>query len=244
MNIPSPHFLLFSESTRTADRGQWRFVLQSVDGADQIEASDSEPHVQGERLELLAVVRGLEALPQPSRVTLVTPSRYVNRGLSYGLAEWRTNDWQWEHFGEMAPIKNRDLWQRIDRALEFHSIDCRLWRFDCADAAVKGSDVPSPLAGPHYLRSKPESAKELKAVLTSVMPFRQYAGTGPVLTTVNGQSDQSNAQRAKTWWQRRRQRSIRRVAVKLLRLRDDYWESVCLRLRQFCTPFSLPPWLE
>ena len=244
MNIPSPHFLLFSESTRTADRGQWRFVLQSVDGADQIEASDSEPHVQGERLELLAVVRGLEALPQPSRVTLVTPSRYVNRGLSYGLAEWRTNDWQWEHFGEMAPIKNRDLWQRIDRALEFHSIDCRLWRFDCADAAVKGGDVPSSLAGPHYLRSKPESAKELNAVLTSVMPVRQHAGMVPVLTTVNGQSDLSNAQRAKTWWQRRRQRSIRRVTVKLLRLRDDFWESVCLRLRQLCTPFSLPPWLE
>ncbi len=86
---------------------------------EQFEAADAEPDAQGERLELLAVVRGLEALEQPSRVTLVTPSKYVNRGLTYGLEEWRANDWQWEHFGEMVPVKNRDLWQRVDRALAY-----------------------------------------------------------------------------------------------------------------------------
>src|SRR5690349_9512599 len=117
MSVPAPHFLLFSESDRGETEGKWRFVLQTVDGSQMLEAADGEPGVQGERLELLAVVRGLEALEQPSRVTLVTPSTYVNRGLTYGLAEWRSNGWQWEHFGEMAPVKNRDLWQRIDRAL-------------------------------------------------------------------------------------------------------------------------------
>jgi ribonuclease HI len=123
---------LFSESTRASAVGQWRFVLQSVDGTDQFEAADSEPQVHGERLELLAVVRGLEALAQPSRVTLVTASRYVNRGLTYGLNEWRANGWQWEHFGQMVPVKNRDLWQRVDRALMFHQLDCKRWRFDLA----------------------------------------------------------------------------------------------------------------
>ena len=130
MNIPTPHFLLFSESDRKHSQGQWRFVLQSLDGSKQFEAEDVEPEARGERLELLAVVRGLEALPGPSRVTLVTPSRYVNRGLSYGLEEWRANDWQWEHFGQMVPVKNRDLWQRIDRALQYHDLHCRTWRFD------------------------------------------------------------------------------------------------------------------
>jgi ribonuclease HI len=130
MNAAKPHFLLFSESARKQERGHWRFVLQAVDGSDQFEACDEEPDVGGERLELLAVVRGLEALPEPARVTLVTPSKYVNRGLAQGLPEWRHNGWQWEHFGEMVPVKNRDLWQRVDRALDYHQVQCRSWRFD------------------------------------------------------------------------------------------------------------------
>src|SRR5215212_8127120 len=122
MSVKTPHYLLFSESRRESDRGQWRFVLQTVDGSAQLEAADDEPDLAGERLELLAVVRGLEALEQPSQVTLVTPSKYVNRGISYGLPEWRSSGWQWEHFGEMVPIKNRDLWQRVDRALDYHRV--------------------------------------------------------------------------------------------------------------------------
>ena len=137
MNAAKPHFLLFSESNRKQARGQWRFVLQAVDGSDQFEAYDEEPNVGGERLELLAVVRGLEALPEPARVTLVTPSRYVNRGLAQGLPEWRHNGWQWEHFGEMVPVKNRDLWQRVDRALDFHRCNVARGDFDyCPTAAV------------------------------------------------------------------------------------------------------------
>lgn len=130
MKARCPHFLLFSEASRAIDRGAWRFLLQSADGQEQFEAADEEPAVRGERLELLAVIRGLEALPAPSRVTLVTPSRYVSRGLNYGLDEWRANDFRWERFGELVPIKNRDLWQRVDRALQFHEVACQVWRFD------------------------------------------------------------------------------------------------------------------
>jgi ribonuclease HI len=135
MKAATPHYLLFSESCRQSEQSQWRFVLQTIDGSQQFEAADDEPDVQGERLELLAVVRGLEALGQPSRVTLVTPSKYVNRGLTYGLDEWRANDWQWEHYGEMVPVKNRDLWQRVDRALAYHQLECRTWRFDLPHGA-------------------------------------------------------------------------------------------------------------
>jgi len=136
MKVAAPHYLLFSESCRKSSQGQWRFVLQSLDGTEQFEAADAEPDAHGERLELLAVVRGLEALAQPSRVTLVTPSKYVNRGLAYGLEEWRANDWQWEHYGEMVPVKNRDLWQRVDRALGYHDLECRTWRFDLPHLAA------------------------------------------------------------------------------------------------------------
>jgi ribonuclease HI len=133
MSAPEPHFLLYSASAPTdpdGKPGDWRFVLESVDGTSKLEIVDTEPNVRGERLELLAVVRGLEAIDEPARVTLVTPSRYVSRGISYGLTDWRENDWQWERHGEMVPVKDRDLWQRVDRALEFHRVECRQWRLD------------------------------------------------------------------------------------------------------------------
>jgi ribonuclease HI len=136
MTPKAPHYLLFSESRYAHDQGQWRFVIQPLDGGDQVEVADAEPDICGERLELLAVVRGLEALDQPSHVTLVTPSKYVNRGLTYGLPEWRSADWQWESFGEMVPVKNRDLWQRVDQALTYHRVECRTWRFDLPHGAA------------------------------------------------------------------------------------------------------------
>jgi ribonuclease HI len=145
MNIPAPHFLLFSEARGKDRQGQWRFVLQAADGSATLEAADCEPEIGGERLELLAVVRGLEALDQPSQVTLFTPSKYVNRGIAYGLDEWRRNDWTWESFGEMVPVKHRDLWQRLDRALALHQIEFRGYRFDgphlgdFADPAPEGA---------------------------------------------------------------------------------------------------------
>lgn len=137
MDVRNPEYVLFCESAGgtpgvAASRDGWRFVLQSADGADRLEAADSEPDARGERLDLLAVVRGLEALDQPSHVTLVTTSRYVRHGLVYGLAEWRENDWRWDRFGEMAPVKNADLWRRVDQALAYHTIVCRTWRTESA----------------------------------------------------------------------------------------------------------------
>ncbi len=157
MSAPQPHFLLYSTAEQENKQGQWKFVLQAADGSATLEAEDSEPEIHGERLELLAVVRGLEALDQPSRVTLMTSSRYVNRGLTYGLEEWRRNDWTWESFGEMVPVKNQDLWQRLDQALQFHRLEVRPIRLD-GPHGLRGpySDVgaraPVPENGRHSLR--------------------------------------------------------------------------------------------
>jgi ribonuclease HI len=146
MKIPAPHFLLHSEAREKNRQGQWRFVLQAADGSAKFEAADLEPGVTGERLELLAVVRGLEALDQPSRVTLFTPSRYVRGGIAYGLDDWRANDWTWERFGQTVPVKNRDLWKRFDHATRLHEVELRGWRFDAAHAQLRGSLGRSPAA--------------------------------------------------------------------------------------------------
>src|SRR5580698_6275307 len=130
MDVATPHFLLLAHIDRSGCSGGWQFVLRSTDGDQRFDASDAEADISVERLELLTVVRALEFLDQPSRVTLVDCGDYVWSGVRYGLAEWRTSDWRWEYFGQMVPVKNADLWQRLDRAMEFHDVQCRRRRFD------------------------------------------------------------------------------------------------------------------
>ncbi|MEO8269719.1 MAG: RNase H family protein, partial [Aureliella sp.] len=138
--VAQPHYLLFCDTHHSDNQlgasgpaggyvrsgGRWHFVLEQLDGPERLEAADSELSMNRERLALLSVVRGLEALEQPSQVTLVTTSRYVSRGLRYGLNTWRDSDYTWERFGEQRPVRNSDLWRRIDTALQFHGIKCRL----------------------------------------------------------------------------------------------------------------------
>jgi ribonuclease HI len=144
MTVSAPHFHLYAEAApapHATDAGlssRWRFVLRLPGGESSFEATDEEPQASPERLELLAIIRGLEALEQPSRVTLFTASREIRRGLDFGLVAWRENDWQWERFGRMTPVKNGDLWRRLDRLLEIHSIDVRPTRLERAD------DLASP----------------------------------------------------------------------------------------------------
>ncbi len=139
MNSPTPHYMLLADTCRTERPGGWRFVLRPLDGSTPIEVSDVEPDIWGERLDLLTVVRGLESLDQPSRVTLVGCTRYVEQGIMYGLTEWRENEWRWECFGQMVPVRDADLWQRMDRILHFHRVDCGQRRFDAGHNCV-----PSP----------------------------------------------------------------------------------------------------
>ncbi|MFK7768454.1 MAG: RNase H family protein [Mariniblastus sp.] len=134
MSQTAPHYLLFTEAkNHSIDQnlgGYWRFVLERIGTPDRTQESDEEPGIWGERLQLLAAVRGLESLDHPARITMVTRSKYVGRGIRRQLTQWRQNDWHWERFGQMALIKNHDLWQRIDHAMQIHQINCRVWQFD------------------------------------------------------------------------------------------------------------------
>ena len=129
-----PHFLLFVETSApagTAAIPRWRFALEAVGPGGRLVAEDAEPDADEGRLEA------------PSRVTLVTRSNYVARGIRRGLTQWRERDWRWERFGRRVPVRDHDLWQRVDRALRFHKVECRVWRFD---EPVRDE----PLAGPHF----------------------------------------------------------------------------------------------
>jgi ribonuclease HI len=133
MQASKPHFLLFSEGKlNEGAQPRWSFSLQSVGGEQHFSATDTEYETRASRLELLAVVRGLEALGQPSRVTLLTRSRYVRRGIRRELNQWRDGRWRWERFGNVVPIRDHDLWQRVDRALQYHQLECCAWTDEAA----------------------------------------------------------------------------------------------------------------
>jgi ribonuclease HI len=122
------HYLLFTDTIDPrGGEPKWRFDLQPLGNGERVFALDVEPGVSGNRLELLAAVRGIEALAEPARVTLITRSRYVRRGISQGLSHWRARNWQWERFGRLVPIRDQDLWQRLDRALTIHQVACWPW---------------------------------------------------------------------------------------------------------------------
>lgn len=156
MTVTAPHYLLFAEAAQAAACDDsaatgWRFVLRLPTGETELEADDLEPAASVDRLELLAVVRGLEALPQPSRVTLQASSRHLRRGLESGLALWRENDWQWERYGQMSPIKNGDLWRRLDRLTEIHRVECPPARSTPTDD-LAAPPVTRQLAGGRNIR--------------------------------------------------------------------------------------------
>ncbi|TWT95886.1 Ribonuclease HI [Botrimarina colliarenosi] len=156
MQASRPRFVLIAETEQAGDGALWRFALHAADASVTVAACDSEEGADDDRLVLLAMVRGLEALDQPADVTVVTRSATVLRGLTRGLNEWRNNHWRWERFGRLTPIRDADLWQRVDQALRYHTVHCRSWRFD---QPAERSSPPRP----HFARrvTRPAAADRL-----------------------------------------------------------------------------------
>lgn len=145
---PLPNQTLGNQAQTHTLGGRWHFVLDCLDSPQRMEATDAESAIHPDRLALLSVVRGLEALDEPSQVNLVTTSRYVSRGLKYGLATWRASDYRWEHFGVQRPVRNADLWQRVDRAMRFHGVTCRLLQAQAAAVAAAAADAQAAKVAP------------------------------------------------------------------------------------------------
>lgn len=92
------------------------------------------------RMELTAAVRALDALKQPSRVTLYTDSEYVQKGISEWLPAWKTRGWK---TAGRKPVKNQDLWQQLDAAAVRHRVD---WRWVRGHAGNSGNERVDRLA--------------------------------------------------------------------------------------------------
>jgi ribonuclease HI len=97
--------------------GGWAFILRHPASGKVLEGSGGERETTNNRMELTAVIRGLEALRRPARVEVVTDSVYVGKGLTEWLPKWKAQGWRRKENQKWAPIKNEDLWRRLDELI-------------------------------------------------------------------------------------------------------------------------------
>jgi ribonuclease HI len=101
--------------------GGWGAVLIARDGDAVVKERNlkgGEAHTTNNRMELLAAINALEALVEPSTLTVVTDSSYVKDGITKWIYGWKAKGWK-KKGGE---IKNIDLWQRLDAARDRHDV--------------------------------------------------------------------------------------------------------------------------
>jgi ribonuclease HI len=97
--------------------GGWGVLLRS-DGRER-ELCGGEAQTTNNRMELTAVIEGLLALPQHSRVRVYTDSQYVQKGMSEWIHGWKRRGWI---TSDKKPVKNEDLWRRLDEAARMHEV--------------------------------------------------------------------------------------------------------------------------
>jgi ribonuclease HI len=97
--------------------GGWGAVLRWK-GRER-ELAGFAPHTTNNRMEMMAAIAALEALKRPSRVHLHTDSQYLRDGITRWIHGWKARGWK---TAEKQPVKNVDLWQRLEAALEPHEV--------------------------------------------------------------------------------------------------------------------------
>ena len=97
--------------------GGWGAILQS--GQHRKELKGGEDHTTNNRMELMAAISALEALKRPCLVDLHTDSQYMRDGITSWIKKWKQNGWR---TSDKKPVKNVDLWQRLDAAIARHKV--------------------------------------------------------------------------------------------------------------------------
>ena len=115
--------------------GGWGAVLRWR--GHERELSGGEPMTTNNRMELMGAIRALEALNRPSRVRLVTDSNYLRQGITAWLPTWKARGWR---TAGKQPVKNQDLWERLDAARAPHRIEWAWTRGHAGDPDNERAD--------------------------------------------------------------------------------------------------------
>jgi len=97
--------------------GGWGAILTLGDHTKEL--MGGEAHTTNNRMELMAAISALEALKRPCVVDLHTDSEYLRNGISTWIHGWKRNGWR---TADKKPVKNVDLWKRLDEALKPHKV--------------------------------------------------------------------------------------------------------------------------
>ena len=114
-----PHVIIHTDGACSGNPGPggWGAILTS--GKHEKELKGAEEHTTNNRMELMGAISALEALKMPSTVELHTDSQYVQQGISKWIHGWKRNGWK---TADKKPVKNTDLWQRLDAAMQRHNV--------------------------------------------------------------------------------------------------------------------------
>jgi ribonuclease HI len=119
-------------------RGGWGARLESQGKVREL--FGGEPATTNNRMELMGVIRALEALTKPCRVRLHTDSQYVQLGISKWIHKWKKNGWRTT---DRKPVKNAELWHRLDELAREHDIE---WIWVKGHAGHDGNERADELA--------------------------------------------------------------------------------------------------
>jgi ribonuclease HI len=117
-------------------RGGWGVWMRS--GVHEKELWGGEALTTNNRMELTAVIQALTALKRQSRVVIYTDSEYVRNGITSWIHNWKARGWK---TADRKPVKNIDLWQRLDELRASHTVDWRWVRGHTGDPGNERADA-------------------------------------------------------------------------------------------------------
>jgi len=118
----TPEVTIFTDGACSGNPGPggWGAIL--ISGAHEREICGGEPATTNNRMELMAAIQALETLKRPCKVELHTDSQYVRNGITQWINGWKARGWK---TADKKPVKNDDLWKRLDAARARHTVDWR-----------------------------------------------------------------------------------------------------------------------
>jgi ribonuclease HI len=134
--------------------GGWGAILTWGDKCKEL--SGGEATTTNNRMELMAAISALEALTRPSRVELHTDSVYLKDGITKWIHGWKKNGWR---TADKKPVKNAELWRRLDEAQRVHDIDWRWVKGHAGHAENERADELARLALAEFKPSRREKAE-------------------------------------------------------------------------------------
>ena len=97
--------------------GGWGAILRY--GTTEKELNGGEPQTTNNRMEMMAAIMAIEAVKRPCEIHLHTDSEYLRQGITTWIHSWKARGWK---TADKKPVKNVDLWQRLEQAIETHDV--------------------------------------------------------------------------------------------------------------------------